>query len=73
MASNTVPATWNMKPTHENEISPKLAIATPRTMTKMLTMVEVVGSASPQSHEKKSTTTGDALLSIWIKGTESHR
>lgn len=70
MASKTMPPIWQKKPTQEKCISPALAMATPATMTTMLTRDVTSGLARPQTQDRRRTMTGAADLSIWMKGTD---
>jgi len=69
MASNTIPPSWNRKPAQLKSISPKLARATPQTMSRMLSSFWTDGFSTPQAQATVSTATGAAALSIWMKAT----
>ena len=73
MASKTMPPTWNRKPARLKSTSPKLASPTPATINRMLRKRLSDGCSTPQAHEVRSTATGAAALSIWMKATLRYR
>lgn len=54
-------------------ISPRLASATPATMTLTLANRFIDGFSTPQAHAVSRTATGAADLSIWMKATLRYR